>query len=243
MRPHPVYRTVLAKAKVCGNGRVLSKKSLRYWLGLGVLALGCASAEPPTAGKDGRSGTRDGRSSAKDGSATTLPCDVDQVRESYCEGLVPLSTAVGAPPPYQNCPAGIEVPSAAAAYPPSERVARFDTHYTEATRRRVQPGHACCYSWCAKVTTADPKDVLPAAGCSQAGASRETYCFPELEGGSREPGPAPYGRCPLAIRPPETVSFSVPKAAPLDLATTQAKRAAGEASCCYGWCSRMPAGI
>lgn len=171
-----------------------------------------------------------------------MECAIDEVRESYCEGLVPMSTGVGAPPPYESCPAGIEVP-ASGAYPARHRVARFDAKYTEATRRRVQPGHSCCYSWCAKLTVADPKDVLPYAGCTLPGAARETYCFPELENGTNSPGPEPYARCPLAIRPPEAVSFSVPKAAPLDLATTQAKRGSGDASCCYGWCSRMPAGI
>lgn len=201
-----------------------------YVLGLALLLGGCVSAEPQP-------------KLAKDEKKASLVCDVDHVRESYCEGLVPLSTAVGAPPPYQNCPAGIEVPSASAAYPPSERVARFDARHTAATRARVQPGHACCYSWCAKLAVADPNDVLPAAGCGEPGAARETYCIPELEAGSSTPGPTPYGRCPLAIRPPATVSFSVPKAAPLDLATTQAKRAGGEASCCYGWCSRMPVGL
>ncbi|MGC4091442.1 MAG: hypothetical protein QM756_26895 [Polyangiaceae bacterium] len=180
--------------------------------------------------------------SANGAESSALECSIDQVRESYCEGLVPLTTAVGAPPPYENRPAGIEAPSSGA-YPARQRVARFDAKNTEATRRRVQPGHACCYSWCAALTVADPKDVLPYAGCTEPGAARENYCFPELEGGTKDPGPEPYARCPLAIRPPPTVSFSVPKAAPLDLTTTQAKRAAGEAACCYGWCSRMPAGI
>jgi hypothetical protein len=202
---------------------------MRYSLGLCALALGCRSSEPKP-------------KTAGDAEPAPIQCGVDQVRESYCEGLVPMSTAMGAPPPYENCPAGIEVPSTSS-YPPRDRVARFDVKNTEATRRRVQPGHACCYSWCSNLTIADPKDVLPAAGCNLPGAARETYCLPELESGSKDPGPEPYSRCPLAIRPPEATSFSVPKAAPLDLATTAAKRGGGEASCCYGWCSRMPAGI
>jgi hypothetical protein len=209
---------------------VLSKKPLRYSLGLSWLVVACVSSEPHS-------------KQPQDGTAVSNQCGVDEVRESYCEGLVPLSTAVGAPAPYENCPAGIEVPSASSAYPPRVRVARFDAGFTESNRRRVQPGHSCCYSWCATLTIADANDVLPSAGCEQPGAARETYCIPELESGSATPGPEPYARCPLAIRPPEAVSFSVPKAAPLDLATTQAKRAAGEPSCCYGWCSRMPAGI
>jgi hypothetical protein len=198
-----------------------------FWLCLS--ASGCSSANPSP-----RQGAQ--------AEASPLKCAVDQVRESYCEGLLPMSTATGAPPPYESCPAGIEVP-AAGAYPAHDRVARFDAPYTEVARRRAKPGHACCYSWCASLKVADPTEVLPYAGCNQPGAARESYCFPELESGTTSPGPGALSQCPLAIRPPETVSFSVPKAAPLDLASTQQRRRQGDKSCCYGWCSRMPVGI
>lgn len=151
-----------------------------------------------------------------------------------------MSTAVGAPAPYEACPAGIESPEGGA-YPRRESVARFDAAYTAWARTRAQPGHTCCYTWCAKLAVADPDDVLPSAGCDQAGTIREDYCFPELESGTSEPGPAGLERCPLAIRPPPTRSFSVPKAAPLDLQETNARRQRNEPACCYGWCSYVPA--
>lgn len=167
-------------------------------------------------------------------------CAVDQVREFYCDGLLPMSTALGAPAPYESCPAGVEAP--AGAYPRREHVARFDANYTEWARRRAQPGHTCCYSWCSALKVAQVDDVLPNAGCDKPGAMRENYCFPELETGTSLPAPAPLDRCPLAVTPPESVSFSVPKAAPLDIAETQARHQRNDGSCCYGWCSRMPAG-
>lgn len=192
-----------------------------------LVAWGCSSAEKPI------------RREADPRLAPTA-CLEDQVREHYCDGLLPMSTALGAPPPYDSCPAGIEAP--AGAYPRREHVARFDPHYTEWARRRATPGHTCCYSWCSALSVADVDDVLPHAGCDLPGAMRESYCFPELENGTSTPSPAPLERCPLAVRPPEAVSFSVPKAAPLDVAETQARRQRGDPSCCYGWCSRMPAG-
>jgi hypothetical protein len=175
-----------------------------------------------------------------DPSSSSGVCRADQVREFYCDGLLPMSTALGAPAPYDSCPAGIEAP--AGAYPRREHVARFDATYTEWARRRAQPGHTCCYSWCSELKVADVADVLPYAGCDKPGAIRENYCFPELESGTSSPAPAPLDRCPLAVRPPESVSFSVPKAAPLDVAETGARHQRGDGSCCYGWCSRMPAG-
>ncbi|HWA74874.1 MAG TPA: hypothetical protein VG937_21170 [Polyangiaceae bacterium] len=224
----------MAKAKVRGSWRVSlsgvgSRGAARAWpwlLGLALLvASGCSSgakAAHPRANAD--SGV----------------CAVDQVREFYCDGLLPMSTAVGAPAPYDSCPAGIEAPTGA--YPRAEHVARFDATYTEWARRRAQPGHTCCYSWCSALKLAEVDDVLPYAGCDRPGAMRENYCFPELESGTTRAAPAPLDRCPLAVTPPESVSFSVPKAAPLDVAETQARHQRGDGSCCYGWCSRMPAG-
>lgn len=170
-----------------------------------------------------------------------VACGVDQVREFYCDGLLPMSTALGAPEPYSNCPAGIESPPAV--HPHRQRVARFDAAHTEWARQRAKPGHACCYSWCGAVDVRDPEDVPEQAGCDQPGAVRETYCMPELESGTSRPAEHPLERCPVAIRPPEVLHFSVPKAAPLDLVVTQERRRSGLNECCYGWCSRMPVGI
>jgi hypothetical protein len=226
----------VAKAKVrwlwwvsrSGAG-LLSPAGAALWAlsaGLALAAVGCSSAEKPVHPRAG-SGNADGT------------CGLDQVREYYCDGLLPMSTALGAPAPYDSCPAGIEAP--AGAYPRREHVARFDPTYTEWARRRAQPGHTCCYSWCSALNVAEAADVLPYAGCDVPGAIRENYCFPELETGASTPAPAPLDRCPLAVRPPEAVSFSVPKAAPLDVAERQASHQRGDGSCCYGWCSRMPA--
>jgi hypothetical protein len=225
----------VAKAKVRWSWRV-------YWSGdvfLGrLLLLPLLLGFAVLCGSGCSSGTKAARPQAS--SAESEVCGVDQVREFYCDGLLPMSTAVGAPAPYESCPAGIQAP--AGAYARSEHVARFDSVYTEWARRRAQPGHTCCYSWCSPLKLAEVSEVLPYAGCDKPGAMRENYCFPELESGTTKPAPAPLDRCPLAVRPPEAVSFSVPKAAPLDVAETQARHQRGDGSCCYGWCSRMPAG-
>jgi hypothetical protein len=192
-----------------------------------ALASGCNSAE-----------TR--RKPLKHDDQAPVVCRQDQVREFYCDGLLPMSTARGAPAPYESCPAGIEAPPGD--YPRKEHVARFDAVYTEWDRQRAQPGHTCCYSWCAELTVADVDDVLPYAGCDEPGAMRELYCLAELESGTSAPAPSPLDHCPLAIRPPESKSFSVPKAAPLDATETTTRRERGDnRACCYGWCSKMPA--
>lgn len=193
-------------------------------------ALGCASAEPPKT-----------TPASKDPRFAPVACAEDQVREFYCDGLLPMSTALGAPAPYGNCPAGIESPPGV--HERRQSIARFDAAYTEWARQRAKPGHACCYSWCAKVDVREPDDVAPEAGCDQAGAVRESYCMPELESGTSQPAESPLDQCPVAIRPPEVLHFSVPKAAPLDLVVTEERRGRGFPECCYGWCSRMPVGI
>jgi hypothetical protein len=147
-----------------------------------------------------------------------------------------MSTALGAPAPYNNCPAGIESPPGV--YPTRQRVARFDAAHTEWARQRAKPGHSCCYSWCADVEVRTADQVVEQAGCEQAGAVHESYCIPESE-----PADGPLDRCPIAIRPPEVIHFSVPPAAPIDYGVTQDHRSRGLADCCYAWCSRMPVGI
>lgn len=167
-------------------------------------------------------------------------CPVDQVREYFCDGLLPLSSALPAPAPYSNCPSTIEHHEGY--HKPRPPVAVFDSSYTGYIRKRHPPGHNCCYSWCAPVTVKSLADVLPEAGCNQPLAIRETYCFPTLEGGTSAPASDQLPRCPVAIQPPEGVAFSVPPAAPLDLTTTGQRRSQGFDECCYGWCSVQPGG-
>ncbi|HEY8943995.1 MAG TPA: hypothetical protein VIM73_07030 [Polyangiaceae bacterium] len=215
---------------------VLGCRGSKAWAGLAwvsavtLAVLGCSKTETPPANPE---------VAPIDFSPVT--CPEDQVREFYCDGLLPMSTALGAPEPYGNCPAGIESPPGV--HRSRQRVARFDAAYTEWARQRAKPGHACCYSWCADVEVRAVSDVPENAGCDQPGAVRESYCMPELEGGSSIPADSPWERCPLAIRPPEAIHFSVPKAAPLDFSMTGDRRGRGLTECCYGWCSRMPAGV
>lgn len=168
-------------------------------------------------------------------------CQADQVREFYCESLLPMSTGLGAPAPYDSCPAGIEAPPGV--HQPRERVARFDAAHTEWVRQRAKPGHACCYSWCADLEVRKPSEVPEQAGCDQPGSNRETFCMPELESGTSLPAEPPWDACPVALRPPEVLYFSVPAAAPFDPDVTRARHDRGHSECCYGWCSQMPAGL
>jgi hypothetical protein len=213
------------------SGSTASAALLVISMALG--AWGCSTSEAPNAQTAQGARPRDPR-------FLPVACGVDQVREFYCDGLLPMSTALGAPEPYGNCPAGIEAPTGV--YPSRQSVARFDAAHTEWARQRAKPGHACCYSWCSQVDVRELEQVPENAGCSQAGAVRESYCMPQLESGSSKPAEE-FERCPVAIRPPEVIHFSVPPAAPLDLALTQERQTRGLAECCYGWCSRMPVGI
>ena len=167
-------------------------------------------------------------------------CPVDQVREYFCDDLLPLVAALPAPPPYDNCPSSIEHHEGN--HQPLPPVAVFDSSYTEYIRKRHPPGHNCCYSWCAPVAVKSLDDVLPQAGCTQPLAIRETYCMPTLEGGTSAPASDQLPRCPIAIQPPAGKAFSVPPAAPLDLVSTNSRRSLGFDECCYGWCSVQPGG-
>jgi len=172
--------------------------------------------------------------------AVSSPCARDQVRESFCDDLLPLSSSRPAPEPYDNCPGSTDIRPGA--YPPVGRVAGFDPGLTDYTRARVQPGHSCCYSWCAKIELGEPSEAAPAA-CRDAYGLPETYCMRELEGGSAVPATSPFERCAAAIRPPESVAFSVPASALLDLLLTAQRRNDTKLrECCYAWCSKAPAG-
>lgn len=193
-------------------------------------ALSCGKSEPETP-----------HSEQADRFSHSPPvCPVDEVREYFCDALLPLSSALPAPAPYQNCPSSIEHHEGY--HEPVPPVAVFDKSYTAYIRKRHPPGHSCCYSWCGHVEVASLDAVLPQAGCTEPLAIRETYCMPSLEGGTSAPASDQLPRCPVAIRPPEGKAFSVPPAAPLDLVATNQRRSVGFDECCYGWCSVQPGG-
>jgi hypothetical protein len=169
-----------------------------------------------------------------------LPCKEDEVREYFCDDLLPLSSSRPAPEPFDNCPATTDIRHGS--FKAVGHVAAFDQSFTEYTRRRVPPGHSCCYGWCAQVQIADPSLASPAA-CRDANGLRESFCMRELEGGTSLPGQSPFERCPAALKPPEVASFSAPNAALLDASqTAQRRRDKQLAECCYGWCSIAPSG-
>lgn len=162
------------------------------------------------------------------------------MREYFCDDLLPLSSSRPAPEPYDNCPATTDVRQGS--FKAIGRIAGFDPGYTDYTRKRVQPGHSCCYGYCAKVKVADPGLASPAA-CRDVNGMHESFCMRELEGGTSRPAQTPFDRCPAALKPPEVVAFSAPNAALLDAAqTAQRRREIQLADCCYGWCSITPAG-
>jgi hypothetical protein len=169
-----------------------------------------------------------------------VPCGEDQVREYFCDDLLPLSSSRPAPEPYDNCPSTSEVRPGN--YKALDRLAVFDRNYTAYTRRRVQPGHSCCYGWCAKVTLADASKAAPAA-CRDSDGLPQTFCMREFETGTSQSAASPFGKCAAAIKPPEVVAFSVPSSALLDIAGTAKRRQDTLlADCCYGWCSQVPSG-
>jgi hypothetical protein len=172
--------------------------------------------------------------------AHAAACGRDETREYFCEDLLPTAAAVPAPAPYQACPGSIESPAGEAEQGPA--FAPFDTGYTEYTRRRAPPGHSCCYSWCSKVTLANPSAASGQAACQKATAFREEYCMEEPEGGTALSVGAPFERCPAAIVPPRKAVFAVPEAALFDAQLSGARRAKGQTPCCYGWCSDAPPG-
>lgn len=169
-----------------------------------------------------------------------LPCAEDEGREYFCDDLLPLTSSRPAPEPYDNCPGTVDVRPGA--YQAIGKVAGFDQGFTEYTRKRVQPGHSCCYSWCAKVLVSDPSKAAPLQ-CRDAYGMSEHFCMRELEQGTSAPAPSPYDHCPVAVKPPEVSAFSAPASALIDVAwTTQRRQETKLAECCYGWCSKAPSG-
>ena len=167
-----------------------------------------------------------------------LPCAEDEVREYFCDDLQPLASSRPAPAPYDNCPASTDVRHGA--FPAVGRVAAFDTAFTAYKRKRVPPGHSCCYGWCAKVTLADASHAVPAL-CTDTAGLQESFCMREFESSASVPAESPLERCPLAVKPPESVAFSAPNSALLDVKQTRERRRDRLLpDCCYAWCSKAP---
>jgi len=168
-------------------------------------------------------------------------CGDDQVREYYCESLLPLSSALPAPEPYGACPGVIDVVNPI--YVPLAKTAGFDAVHTQFMRRRAPPGHQCCYSWCGRLEVARVSDVPPGSRCNEPLAFPEKFCMPVPEGRvSTESAAAPFERCAAAVRPPKAAVFSVPNAALLHPGITNERRGLGFSECCYSWCSIAPPG-
>ncbi|MCA9631656.1 MAG: hypothetical protein KC766_28565, partial [Myxococcales bacterium] len=154
------------------------------------------------------------------------------------EELLPRASSRPAPAPYENCPSFVEDPAGQLSDAPPN--ATFDKQYTAYTRKRMPPGHSCCYSWCSRLSVIDPASFDAYAGCSSALAIRETLCVESPESGTTQPAPQPFDACPTAIQPPAGASFSVPQGAIFDLETSTQKRSQGFNQCCYSWCSIAP---
>lgn len=176
---------------------------------------------------------------ADDQSGPPPACKKDEVREYFCDDLLPFNSDKAAPEPYRTCPNSVGVKGNV--FVPTSSWARFDVPRTEWTRKRVPPGHACCYSWCSSLVLADTDEVDTTA-CQQPNAMPERMCISTAEAGVSEPAAAPNEQCAAAVTPPAGVSFTPPKAAALDLQATGEKRSQGVSECCYGWCSKAPLG-
>jgi hypothetical protein len=176
---------------------------------------------------------------AEDLSGPPPPCRRNEVREYFCDDLLPFNSDKAAPEPYQTCPNNVGVKGNV--FKPTSTWARFDVPRTEWTRKRVPPGHACCYSWCSTLVVADV-DEIDATSCQQPNAMAERLCISSAEAGVSDAAAAPNDGCSAAVVPPAGVAFTPPKAAALDLQATAEKRGQGLSECCYGWCSKAPLG-
>jgi hypothetical protein len=165
-------------------------------------------------------------------------CQTDEVREYFCDELLPLESALPAPAPYDNCPSTTE--SHVGVHQPLPPVAVFDKSYTAHIRKRMPPGHSCCYSWCARIDIGT--DRSGETVCRDPRAFRESYCFDEPEHGTSLPAGGGFNSCPAAVVPPAGVAFARPKGALFDASASAEKRGQGFRQCCYAWCSIAPAG-
>jgi hypothetical protein len=210
--------------------RARAKDFLAMALGLQVVWLGLACG----GGKQ-----KEAASAADEASGPPPACHKNEVREYFCDDLLPINSEKPAPEPYQTCPGSVGVKGNV--FPPTSSFARFDGARTEWTRKRVPPGHACCYSWCSTLVVADLDDVDPNA-CRQPNAMPERLCISAAEAGVSDAAAAPNENCAAAVTPPPGVAFTPPKAAALDVQATAEKRGQGLSECCYGWCSKAPLG-
>lgn len=217
----PRARRAYRKGRRAGGTLVIVAFGAAPWVGCGGSRVATASS---SAGADARAVT----------------CALDEVRQYFCDELLPRESSRPAPPPYDTCPSSVENPPGE--YDPPVSVGLFDRSYTEYTRRRAPPGHACCYSWCRKITLANGANPSIDAACHTGKAFREEYCMAQLETGTSAPAEPPFDHCPTAIVPPRKVVFSAPESAPFDAALTASHRGKGEPDCCYAWCSQAPAG-
>lgn len=210
--------------------RARARRTLAGLAGVSALwlAFACSGSKPKAA-----------ETAADDDSGPPPPCEKNQVREYLCDDLLPFGTDKSAPEPYQTCPSS--VPVKGNVFPATSSVARFDIPRTVWTRKRVPPGHACCYSWCSTLAAADVDDADPTA-CQQPNAMPERLCFSAAEAGVSDAAPSPNEGCAEAVKPPPGVAFTPPKAAALDLQATAERRSQGLSECCYGWCSKAPLG-
>jgi len=187
------------------------------------------------------SGTKqkDAAAAGEDLSGPPPPCRQNEVREYFCDDLLPFNSDKPAPEPYQTCPSNVGVKGNT--FPATSSWARFDIPRTAWTRKRVPPGHACCYSWCSTLAIADV-DAVDATACRQPNAMPERLCISAAEAGVSDAAAAPNEGCAAAVVPPAGMAFTPPKAAGLDLQATAEKRSQGLSECCYGWCSKAPLG-
>lgn len=212
------------------SSKVRGRRLFFAGLWLSVLGLGGACGSAPQKGPE---------TAAEDLSGPPPPCRKNEVREYFCDDLLPFNAENAAPEPHHTCPNALGVKGNV--FPPTSSWARFDVTRTEWTRKRVPPGHACCYSWCSTLAVADP-DLVDAAACQQPNAMRERLCISSAEAGVSDAASAPNDGCASAVAPPPGVAFTPPKAAALDLQATAEKRSQGVSECCYGWCSKAPLG-
>lgn len=210
-------------SRVRANGLAAAVGLLTLWL-----AAGCSGATKKSV-----------ETAMTDRSGPPPPCHENEVREYFCDDLLPLVSDKPAPEPYQTCPNNVGVKGNV--FPATSSWARFDISRTEWTRKRVPPGHACCYSWCSTLAVAAVEDV-DANSCRQPHAMAERLCISTAEHGVSEAASAPNEACAAAVVPPPGVAFTPPKAAGLDLQATAEKRSQGVSECCYAWCSRAPLG-
>ncbi len=199
------------------------------WLALGVVAWSCGGSKKP--------GDAPEHKPPYWANSPTV-CGVDEVREYFCDELVPQGSVLAPSAPYGDCPRQVDHHVGEIA--PAPPVAVFDRSYTDWMRRRAPPGHSCCYSWCSLAKIVDPSTVNPSSRCGEALSMREQYCLAEPESGSSQPYASPLERCPAAIAPPAGAVFSAPAGALLDPQASFARRGQGFRECCYAWCSIAP---